>query len=173
VGPLESRDLPEDVAALSGKPEPLPLGGRNDDGRRVHPGAEVPAQQAGKEIRRGQAGPREAALPRKAHDEEAPRPAGGRPDERVRVGVAAHDPVHDDRVGGSGEVGLPDDVAELALRELFEPLFAQKLLGGLLIRGRQLQVQGALGAGVQKLDLDGSHAAPDLEHGGSLDAPFL
>ena len=76
------------------------------------------------------------------------------------VGIAADDPVQDDDVGRLNRVRIGGEIVETPLRPLLESGLAQQLPCLVRVRRRQFEVDRALRAPFQQLDLDLAHAPP-------------
>ena len=98
---------------------------------------------------------------------------GRRAEQTLVVGIAAHDSMEDDHIGGLDVGRVGGDVVEAPLRTLLEAVLLKEPCPLLLVPGGELEVDGARRASLQELDLQLADAAADLEDARSLDPVLL
>jgi hypothetical protein len=78
--------------------------------------------------------------------------------------------MHEDDVGGTGVLPVVGDVRDQVLDSVGDAVLGPKVSGFLLVVRRELDDDRTLCALLQKLDIDGTDAAADLEHGGAVNS---
>jgi hypothetical protein len=91
-------------------------------------------------------------------------PLRRRADERVDVGIAADDAVHDDDVVRLDRARFGDEVPDAPLDAIRHPTLGEQLAGDVLVLARELDVRRPVGARGEQFQLDCPDAAADLEH---------
>lgn len=81
--------------------------------------------------------------------------------------------MENDNVGRLDGVGVDGDVVQPSPHATRKPGLAQEAFGLALVGGRKLQIDAALGAPLQQLDLELPDAAPHLEHRVALNSGLL
>src|SRR5580765_1069635 len=130
-------------------------------------------EQLEDQVFRGHEKARQRVARRVAEHEQPPGSFLCRSQQTLVVRVTADDSVQHDDVGCLYAVGLHRDVVEAALRAVLERQLAQQPLRFFLISRGELEVRGVSRAAFQKLDLNLTDAAADLEHGRALDPALL
>jgi hypothetical protein len=142
-------------------------------GGRVGERPELFPQQSEHEVLAGDEKPRDRVAGRTAEDAEAACVARGGSEQLLVVGIAADDPVQDDDVGRLDPVRMGGDIVETPLRPSLESGLTEQLPCLVRLPRREFEVDRALRAPFQQLDLDLADASADLKHGRSLDSPLL
>ena len=170
---LDSRYLPNDRMVRVGTAESALLEDSEHPPRRVRERPELLSPQTEEQILRSYEETGDPVARRITEDEQSPRVFGRCSEKPLVVWVAADDAVQHDHVCRLDAFRIGCDVEETPLRMVLDPGLAEEPHRLLVIRRRELEVDGAGGASLQKFDLYFADSATDLEDGRALDSVLL
>src|SRR5438067_1752521 len=101
-------------------------------------------------------------VPREAQSEQPLRVLRRRADERLRIGIAAHDTVHDHDVRGIDIAFELDEIAVPPRNPVLQPVLGEQLCSFPVVLLRELDDSGLARSGLEQLDLDRADAAAHL-----------